>query len=140
MTVEVLVWQNDFCNVKMTRSLKPNKKSFEAQQILWNSFFFFFIYPFFETLKTSTFGLKNLIAPNFICEINKKWALFSLFVVILIVLPDMYSSRGLFITLLLLTWMQNSSLFYMKKPTFSILHTHFYKTPISVYLFYTFIQ
>ena len=27
-----------------------------------------------------------------------------------------------------------------KKATFSILHTHFYKAPTSVYLFYTFIQ
>ena len=27
-----------------------------------------------------------------------------------------------------------------KKATFSILHTHFNKAPISVYLFYTFIQ
>ena len=26
------------------------------------------------------------------------------------------------------------------KPTFSILHTNFYKTPMSIYLFYTFIQ
>ena len=26
------------------------------------------------------------------------------------------------------------------KPTFSILHTNFYKTPTSIYLFYTFIQ
>ena len=32
--------------------------------------------------------------------------------------------------------MQNSCLFCKKKHTFSILHTHFYKTPTSVYLFY----
>ena len=30
-------------------------------------------------------------------------------------------------------------LFYTKKPTFSILHIHFYKTHTSVYLFCTFI-
>ena len=29
-------------------------------------------------------------------------------------------------------------LFYMKKPTFSILHIYFYKTPTSIYLFYIF--
>ena len=32
--------------------------------------------------------------------------------------------------------MQNSCLFCKKKHTFSILHTHFYKTSISIYLFY----
>ena len=37
-------------------------------------------------------------------------------------------------------WMQTSRLFYTKKATFSILHTHFYKPHTSVYLFYTFIQ
>ena len=31
-------------------------------------------------------------------------------------------------------------LFYKKKSIFSILHIHFYKILISVYLFYTFIQ
>ena len=36
--------------------------------------------------------------------------------------------------------MQTFLLFYTKKATFSILHTHFYKTPTLVYLFYTFIQ
>ena len=35
---------------------------------------------------------------------------------------------------------QNFFHFAPLKPTFSILHTHFYKTPTSVYLFYTFIQ
>ena len=36
--------------------------------------------------------------------------------------------------------MQIFLLFYTKKVTFSIFHTHFYKTPTVVYLFYTFIQ
>ena len=36
--------------------------------------------------------------------------------------------------------MQIFLLFYTKKVTFSIFHTHFYKTPTLVYLFYTFIQ
>ena len=35
---------------------------------------------------------------------------------------------------------QNFFHFAPLKPTFSILHTHFYKTTTSVYLFYTFIQ
>ena len=30
-------------------------------------------------------------------------------------------------------------LFYTKKPTFSILHIHFYKTPTLVYLFYIYL-
>ena len=36
--------------------------------------------------------------------------------------------------------MQISCLFYTKKATFSILHTYFYKTHTSFYLFYTFIK
>ena len=35
-------------------------------------------------------------------------------------------------------WMQIFLLFCTKKSTFSILYTHFYKTPTSVCLFYTF--
>ena len=34
-------------------------------------------------------------------------------------------------------WMQTYHLFCMKKTTFFILHTHFYKTPTSVHLLYT---
>ena len=37
-------------------------------------------------------------------------------------------------------WMQKIFHFAHLKPTFSILHIHFYKTFTSVYLFYTFIQ
>ena len=36
--------------------------------------------------------------------------------------------------------MQNFLIFAHLKPTFSILHSHFYKTPISIYLLYKFIQ
>ena len=36
--------------------------------------------------------------------------------------------------------MQNFWIFAHLKPTFSILHSHFYKTPISIYLLYKFIQ
>ena len=37
-------------------------------------------------------------------------------------------------------WMQKFCIFTHLKPTFSILHSHFYKTPTSVCLLYTFIQ
>ena len=37
-------------------------------------------------------------------------------------------------------WMQKFCKFAHLKPTFSILHSHFYKTPTSVCLLYTFIQ
>ena len=37
-------------------------------------------------------------------------------------------------------WMQNFCIFTHLKPTFFILHSHFYKTPTSVCLLYTFIQ
>ena len=37
-------------------------------------------------------------------------------------------------------WIQNFCKFAHRKPTFSILHSYFYKTPTSVCLLYTFIQ
>ena len=40
----------------------------------------------------------------------------------------------------LINWCKFSFYFAQKKLLFFILHIHFYKTPISVYLFYTFIQ
>ena len=76
-----------------------------------------------KKITSATLGLEAKIAPTIIFHIG---LLTSLYYLVVLEHPHQY--------------VQNFFHFAHLKPTFSILHAYFYKTPPSVCLLYTFIQ